>query len=132
MDDVSTDYAIAWLKQNHAKPFSMVFGFKSPHSPRGGKNLPERLRNTYAGETSRSTPNMGVQPIYRTPSRPILEPPSGGPVAANLESNSLSGALKEWTPVENPEDDPDWFDQSNPWRPREILQDDRILVLDAD
>jgi len=35
-------------------------------------------------------------------------------------------------PVENPEDDPDWFDQSNPWRPREILQDDRILVLDAD
>ncbi len=41
-------------------------------------------------------------------------------------------ALKEWIPVENPEDDPDWFDQSNPWRPREILQDDRILVLDAD
>ena len=41
-------------------------------------------------------------------------------------------ALKEWIPVENPEDDPDWFDQSNPWRPREIRQDDRILVLDAD
>ena len=40
-------------------------------------------------------------------------------------------ALKEWIPVDNPEDDPDWFDQSNPWRPREILQDDRILVLDA-
>jgi len=41
-------------------------------------------------------------------------------------------ALKEWIPVDNPEDEPDWFDQSNPWRPREILQDDRILVLDAD
>jgi len=41
-------------------------------------------------------------------------------------------ALKEWIPVDNPEDDPDWFDQSNPWRPRKIRQDDRILVLDAD
>ena len=41
-------------------------------------------------------------------------------------------ALKEWIPVENPEDDPGWFDQSNPWQPREIRQDDRILVLDAD
>ena len=39
---------------------------------------------------------------------------------------------KEWIPVDNPEDEPDWFDQSNPWRPREILHDDRILVLDAD
>ena len=41
-------------------------------------------------------------------------------------------ALKEWIPVENPEDDPDWFDQSNPWRPKEILHGDHILVLDAD
>jgi len=41
-------------------------------------------------------------------------------------------ALKKWIPVENPADDPDWFDQSNPWRPREIHQDDRIFVLDAD
>jgi len=41
-------------------------------------------------------------------------------------------ALKEWIPVENPADEPDWFDQSNPWQPREILHDDRIFVLDAD
>ena len=41
-------------------------------------------------------------------------------------------ALKEWIPVDNPEHEPDWFDQSNPWRPREICQDDRILVLDVD
>ena len=58
VDDVSTDFAIEWMKQNRDRPFSMVVGFKSPHSPRGGNNLPERLRNLYAGETSRPTPNL--------------------------------------------------------------------------
>lgn len=64
VDDVSTDYAIRWIKMNHEKPFSMVLGFKSPHSPRGGKNLPERLRSLYANETSRPTPNCGVPAIF--------------------------------------------------------------------
>ncbi|MGB1129006.1 MAG: sulfatase family protein, partial [Haloferula sp.] len=67
VDDVSTDFAIEWLKKNHEQPFSMVFGFKSPHSPRGGKNLPERLRETYAGEKSRPAPNMDIRPIFRSP-----------------------------------------------------------------
>jgi hypothetical protein len=35
LDDVSTDFAIQWMKQNHDQPFSMVVGFKSPHSPCG-------------------------------------------------------------------------------------------------
>jgi arylsulfatase A-like enzyme len=65
VDDVTAAYAIDWIKQNHEKPFSMVVGFKSPHSPRGGNNLPERLRNLYAGEQSRPTPNFGVPPIFR-------------------------------------------------------------------
>jgi hypothetical protein len=38
---------------------------------------------------------------------------------------------KEWIPVENPEDDPDWFDQSNPWQaPQVHIGDDRVLVLE--
>jgi arylsulfatase A-like enzyme len=64
VDDVSTDYAIAFLKQRHDKPFSLVLGFKSPHGPRGGANLPERLRNLYASEKSRPVPNLGVPAIY--------------------------------------------------------------------
>ena len=64
VDDVSTDYAIDWIKRNHGSSFSMVLGFKSPHSMRGGKNLPDRLRNLYAGETSRPTPNCGVPAIF--------------------------------------------------------------------
>ena len=63
-DDVSTDFAIKWMKENQDKPFSLVLGFKSPHSPRGGNNLPERLRKLYAGETSRPTPNCGVPAIF--------------------------------------------------------------------
>jgi len=65
VDDVSTAFAIEWLKQNRDRPFSMVVGFKSPHSPRGGTNLPVRLRARYTGETSRPTPNFGVPPVWR-------------------------------------------------------------------
>lgn len=72
LDDVSTDFAIDWMKQNRDRPFAMVVGLKSPHSPRGGKNLPERLRNLYAGESSRPTPNLGVPPIFSA-----LDPATG-------------------------------------------------------
>jgi arylsulfatase A-like enzyme len=70
VDDVSTDYAIEWMKQNRDRPFSLIVGFKSPHSPRGGVNLPERLRGLYAGETSRPAPNAGALPVYRRPGSP--------------------------------------------------------------
>jgi len=83
LDDVSTDFAIQWMKQNHDQPFSMVVGFKSPHSPRGGINLPERLRNIYAHETSRPTPNLGVPAIYRQ-----LDPTTGKP-PLGLAANSV-------------------------------------------
>lgn len=83
IDDVSTDFAIDWIKQNKDHPFSMVVGFKSPHTPRGGLNLPERLRDLYAGETSRPTPNFGVPPIFRAPV------PEGGKPSQGLADNSI-------------------------------------------
>lgn len=64
VDDVSTDFAIEWMKEKRDVPFSMVVGYKSPHSPRGGKNLPERLRHIYEGETSREVPNSRIKAIY--------------------------------------------------------------------
>ena len=67
VDDVSTDLAIDWLKANHAQPFSMVVGFKSPHNKRGGTNLPERLRHLYEGKTTRRTPNCDIAAIYHKP-----------------------------------------------------------------
>jgi arylsulfatase A-like enzyme len=67
VDDVTTDLAIDWLKQNASKPFSMVVGFKSPHNKRGGENLPERLRNLYQGKTTRRTPNCEIAAVYHKP-----------------------------------------------------------------
>jgi arylsulfatase A-like enzyme len=67
IDDVSTDFTIDWLKQNGAKPFSIVLGFKSPHNKRGGDNLPERLRGLYEGKTTRKTPNCELAAVYHKP-----------------------------------------------------------------
>ena len=79
VDDVSTDLAIDWLKQNHAagKPFSMVIGYKSPHNRRGGPNLPARLRDLYAGKTSRPVPNLNTPAIYHKPHPETGEYPRG-------------------------------------------------------
>lgn len=76
VDDVSTGFAIKWMQENKDRPFSLVLGFKSPHGPRGGKNLPERLRGLYAGETSRPTPNCGVPAIFH-PGEPGGKSPGG-------------------------------------------------------
>ncbi len=67
VDDVAADFAIEFMKQNKERPFSVVLGFKSPHGPRGGNNLPERLRGLHARETTRPTPNCGVPAIFHKP-----------------------------------------------------------------
>lgn len=64
VDAVSTDFAISWMKENGGKPFSLVLGLKSVHAPRGGNNLPQHLRQLYAGETTRPTPNCGVPAVF--------------------------------------------------------------------
>ncbi len=65
IDDVSTDYAIKFLKQQTKdKPFFLWLGFKSPHGPRGGASLPERDRGLYANDESRPVPNLDVPAIF--------------------------------------------------------------------
>jgi arylsulfatase A-like enzyme len=81
IDDVDTDYAIEFIKQNRERPFSMVVGFKSPHGPRGGDNLPERLRTKFAGESSRPVPNLSSPAIYRP------APPGEGKAAGGARVN---------------------------------------------
>ena len=81
-DDVSTDYAIDWIKKNHQQPFLLVLGFKSPHTPRGGKNLPDRLRDLYANETSRPTPNMKARAVFQG-SKPGDNPDAPRGLSAN-------------------------------------------------
>lgn len=67
IDDVLTGYAIDFIRQHRERPFSLVVGFKTPHGPRGGENLPARLRTLYADEASRPVPNLAVRAIYSGP-----------------------------------------------------------------
>jgi len=71
IDDVSTDYAIQFLDaQPNDKPFFLWLGFKSPHGPRGGENLPERVRGLYADDESRPVPNLDVPAIFNRDREP--------------------------------------------------------------
>jgi len=65
VDDVTAEYAARFVAaQPKDKPFFLWLGFKSPHGPRGGENLPERVRGLYANDASRPTQNTGLRAIY--------------------------------------------------------------------
>ncbi|KAA5545427.1 sulfatase-like hydrolase/transferase [Roseiconus nitratireducens] len=67
VDDVTTGYAIEFLEeQTEDRPFLLWLGFKSPHGPRGGENLPPRARGLYAGQKSGDVPNLHTPAIYLT------------------------------------------------------------------
>jgi arylsulfatase A-like enzyme len=61
VDDVSTEFAINFLKQNREKPLALVVGYKSAHGP---FDPPPRLTDKYANQDARPTPNMGLPAIY--------------------------------------------------------------------
>lgn len=77
VDDVSTDLALEFIRQHRDRPFLLMLGFKSPHGPRGGANLPERLRDLYAGEKSRPVPNLQTRAIYRREKDESPDSPAG-------------------------------------------------------
>jgi arylsulfatase A-like enzyme len=61
VDDVSTDFALKFLRENKARPFLLALGFKSPHGPR---TPAPRWANAYAEERARTVPNLSVPAIY--------------------------------------------------------------------
>lgn len=67
VDDVSTDYAIGFLRENRGKPFVLAIGFKTCHGP---FSPPPRRARDYEGEKARPVPNLGVKPPYRRSSGP--------------------------------------------------------------
>ncbi len=62
IDDVSTDYAIAFLKEHRDKPFSMVLGYKTCHGP---FHPATRAENRFTGANARPVPNLQTKAIYR-------------------------------------------------------------------
>ena len=83
VDDVSTDFAIAFMKTNRTQPFSLVLGFKSPHDPR---QPPARLKNAFAGEVCRPARNENALAIYLPEERKR----SGAPVKAAATESRLN------------------------------------------
>ena len=77
IDDVSTDYAISFMRRQKgaAKPWSMVVGFKAPHGP---FTPPERARERFAGEQARSVPNLATPTPYMADVKAKRAPEPGG------------------------------------------------------
>lgn len=67
VDDVSTDYAVGFLRKNAAAPFLLFVGFKATHGP---FEPPVRHAKTFEGETARPVPNLDVPAIYQGRSEP--------------------------------------------------------------
>jgi len=61
VDDVATDYALEFLREERDAPFLLFVGFKSPHHPR---EPPERLLGLYEGATLAPPPNVAAIPPY--------------------------------------------------------------------
>jgi arylsulfatase A-like enzyme len=87
VDDVSTDYAIDFIRNNKDKPFSLTVGFKSTHGP---FEPPPRRTNDYEGKLARPAPNLAKPAIYKGPDgQPVELSPTDtalarGDVKANL------------------------------------------------
>jgi arylsulfatase A-like enzyme len=69
IDDVSTDYAVGFIRKQKgaAKPWSLVVGFKTPHGP---FEPPERAKARYEGEEARAVPNMDAPVPYMLGAKP--------------------------------------------------------------
>lgn len=61
VDDVTTDFALQFIRENKDRPFAITVGFKSPHGPH---IPPPRLASYYAGKQSKPVPNLGAPLIF--------------------------------------------------------------------
>jgi arylsulfatase A-like enzyme len=86
VDDVSTDFAIDFLKKNRAKPFSLVIGFKACHGP---FTPPDRAKERFAGVMVRPAPNRDAPAIYRSAQKE--QPPAKKKAAAPSEEAQRAG-----------------------------------------
>ena len=62
VDDVSTDFALKFLREHKDKPFLLAVGFKSPHDPR--TTPAPRWADAYANDRAHTVPNLSIPAIY--------------------------------------------------------------------
>ncbi len=84
VDDLSTDYAIAFMRRQKdaAKPWSLVVGFKSPHGP---CEPPARAAKRFAGEQARAVPNLTSPAVYTGETKKAKSAKASGPVPVSLD-----------------------------------------------
>jgi arylsulfatase A-like enzyme len=63
VDDVTTNYAADFMRENKHRPFLLILGYKTCHGP---FTPPPRHEKTYEGDEARRTPNLGLRPPYRS------------------------------------------------------------------
>ena len=100
VDDVTTDYAIRFMREHRERPFAVMLGYKATHGP---FDPPERARERFAGEQARPVPNLASRAIYRGPADEPATAAKGGTnlgyfrciSAADDNLGRLLGALDE-------------------------------------
>jgi arylsulfatase A-like enzyme len=96
IDDVTTDYAIKFLDaQSKEQPFFLWLGFKSPHGPRGGENLPERARGLYADDEPRDGPNLDVPAVFNSDVKTAAQP-----VRRNRQQDGIRDYMRHITAID--------------------------------
>jgi len=93
VDDISTDYAIEFMKgqKGSGKPWLLVVGFKSPHGP---FEPALRAKDRFTGELARAVPNLNTPASYMgSGARNRTVDPAAATVPVNLDYfRCISGA----------------------------------------
>jgi len=66
VDDVSTSYAIDFIRDHAKEPFALVLGYKTSHGP---NQPPPRSAERFEGEEARPVPNLDSEAVYRNESK---------------------------------------------------------------
>ena len=83
VDDVSTGFALDFIRKNKDKPFVLAVGFKSPHGP---CTPPARLANYYGEAQSRTVPNLSIPAIYlNDPTYATAQPTAPGLINTRMD-----------------------------------------------
>jgi arylsulfatase A-like enzyme len=83
VDDVSTDFAIRFLRENKDRSFALSVGFKAAHGP---FDPPPRHKDTFADAAAKPVPSLKSKAIYR--------PDSNEPVKKKKQSGTNLGYFR--------------------------------------
>lgn len=61
VDDVTTDFALDFIRNNKGRPFAVTIGYKAPHGPH---TPPPRLATAYTGKKPNPVPNLDAPLIF--------------------------------------------------------------------